>query len=105
MYVFPDRGRRIAHIILDSVVGGRIPAEDEATGGAAAFALASINQVEGAVPVELNPPGAEVDVAVDLSNVLLASLVLVDRLAEELAVAKDVSVEQIVGDLREYLDQ
>lgn len=76
------------------------------TGSAAAdLAYQRITEIEGAIDVDINEGHDTTHVVVNLTNVLGASLVTIDWLARHLADATGQDVEEVIVELREYLDE
>jgi len=100
MNSFPNKGRLAAHVLLDAVSVART--WDAAATDLAYRRLADIEAFSVEVDDE---PGGDLNVKVDLSDVLGASLITIDYLVEFVAKLRTgVTREQVIVELREYLD-
>ena len=101
MNTFPESGRRVAHVLLDSVVA-YVPGEDPQLNAAAAnLALAAVADIDDAVTVTATEEGG---VSVNPSGLLGGAMVTIAQLVERLAEARQVSREDVVAEMRVFLD-
>lgn len=106
MSVFPESGRQVAHVLLDAVAaydpnGAEIPA---GMSSPTELAYQRISAIPGAVDVDVWEAGDDTNVTVDLSNVLGASLILLNQAASVIAEQRGVAREVVIAELREYVD-
>jgi hypothetical protein len=99
--VFPEKGRLAAHVLIDGVVASKSEYE-----GAADLAYQRLNELD-TIPVHVDggDPEADLNIDIDLSNILGASLITISWLVEQLATETGRSRENILFALREYVDR
>ncbi|MDO8338430.1 MAG: hypothetical protein Q7T15_09285 [Microcella sp.] len=98
----PEKGRLAAHVLLDAV---SVAHEETGTTETHAVDVAYRRLAEiDAFSVTVRDDGDELDVAVNLSDLLGASLVTLSWLVEQLANERDSTREDILIELRERLD-
>lgn len=95
---FPEQGRQAAHVLIDAVVAADVDAPE-----ASNLAYQRLLEVK-AFTVNVVDDGGDLDVTVDMSDLLGATLITIGWLAEELAKCDGRSKEQILFQLREYVD-
>lgn len=104
MSIFPEPGRQAAHVLIDGASASLDYPRDGSD--AANLAYQRLLQIEGGIVVKVDDPGPdeELDVQLDLSNLLGATLITIRRLAERLAEAEGRDVESVLVELREFVD-
>lgn len=99
MSIFPEPGRLVSHVILDAVIASTIGG-DEAV-DPTNLALQRLSDIDGAVVVSDAVDG---QAAVDTTNLAGPSIVMVRMLAEWLAEARGDTVEDVVSEVRHFMD-
>lgn len=94
----PAAGRESVNVILDAVTAHAIDDSDNLA--AMNFALERLADVEGAYRVTLNDDD---EASLDLSNLIGGTMVAISHLVQLLSEEKDVSREEVISDLREWL--
>ncbi|WIE70362.1 hypothetical protein [Curtobacterium sp. MCLR17_054] len=109
MSIFPEPGRLAAHVLLDAVAA--VDLDNQEALGAPSLAyqrLIEIPEVIEVLRVSIDgvepSDDAEVQVDLDLSNLLGASLLLLHHAADVIAAGRGIDREVVVAELREYSD-
>lgn len=101
MNSFPESGRRVGHVLLDAVVA-YVPGGDPVLNATSTnLALEAIAEVEGAIVVSARDDG---NLNVDASGVMGGAMVTVAQLVERLAEARGTSREEVIAEMRSFLD-
>lgn len=100
---FPEAGRQVAHVLIDGVSAAD---HDNIDIGSAAADLAyqRISDIPDGLPVNVTDTDDNTHIAIDLSNVLGASMITIDWLIKQLADSSGHSIDEIIVALREYVD-
>lgn len=105
MTAIPDAGRLSAHVILDAVTAWdpSLGIADE-NNDAMSLALDRLNEIDGAIEVDVDDDEDELDVALDVTNLAGGTIVLVNYLVHQLAGARGEDVHDVIARAREFLD-
>lgn len=103
MSIFPEPGRQAAHVLLDAVSAAM---HEDQRAAPVDLAYQRLMQIDGAVQVTVDDPGPgePLNVQLDLSNLLGASLITIRILAERLAASEGRDVADIIVETREFVD-
>jgi hypothetical protein len=99
MSEFPETGRLVSHVILDAVVASSIDGAEAVD--PTNLALERLGDIDGAVIVSDAVDG---EATIDVTNLAGPSIVMVRILAEWLAEARGESIEDVVSQVREFMD-
>jgi len=101
MTSFPESGRLVGHVLLDAVVA-YVPGGDPDTNAASTnLALQAIAEIDEAIVVTARDDG---NLNVNASGIMGGAMVTVAQLVEQLAEARGVSREEVIAEMRAYLD-
>jgi hypothetical protein len=101
----PDAGRLSAHVILDAVTAWDPSLGiDDANNDAITLALDRLNEIDGAIEVDVDEDEEELDIALDVTNLAGGTIVLVNYLVHQLAGASGKDVQNVIAQAREFLD-
>lgn len=106
MTAIPDAGRQSAHVILDAVTAWdpSLGIADE-NNDAMNLALDRLNEIDGAIEVDVDDDEDELDVTLDVTNLAGGTIVLVNYLVKQLAQARGEDVHDVIARAREFLDE
>jgi hypothetical protein len=101
MNSFPESGRRVGHVLLDAVVAYVPGGDADVNARSTNLALEAIADVDGALVVSACDDG---NLNVNASGLMGGAMVTVAQLVERLAEARGTSREEIIAEMRAYLD-
>lgn len=100
----PEVGRKAAHLLIDAVTAYDPGADEQTNEATMNLALIALEET-GAVDIQVADDGSDgVAVSVDVSNVVGPSISALHWLALRVSVLSGRSVEEVLHDLREHID-
>ena len=101
MTSFPESGRLVGHVLLDAVVAYVPGGAPDVNAASTNLALQAIAEIDEAIVVTARDDG---NLNVNASGIMGGAMVTVAQLVEQLAEARGVSREEVIAEMRAYLD-
>ena len=101
MAEIPAAGKLAAHVLIDAVSTYEFGAPPEVNIAAMNLALQRVNDIDGALTATIGDSGS---VALDASNLLGGIMVSINWLVTALAESRGVDNQEVITELRDFLD-